>query len=92
MIYTGFFSRLQQWFSARDDFVLRYHLEISGDIFGYTARKVRYYLHLMGRDQRCCKTTYNAQDSLPSLITTYHLVQSTTVEKLRPTVCRAAEK
>ena len=85
MSYTGFFYSLQQWFSTRVDFVLRYHLVISGDIFDYTTGELRCSLHLEGRDQRCCKTTYNAQDSLPSLVTKNYLVQNihcTKVEKL----------
>lgn len=43
----------------------REQLAMSGDIFGYHDWGTEFYLQLMGRGQRCCWTSYSAQNSLP---------------------------
>lgn len=58
------FKALHRWFPTRVILLPRGPLEMSRDISGCHNWE-KCYWHLVGRSQKCCLTSYNAQDSTP---------------------------
>lgn len=54
---------------------------MSGNIFQLSQMGEECYWSLIGRNQRCCKTSYSAQDSAMTENETAQNVQSVKVEK-----------